>query len=212
MPTLYTYDDLEIGYDEKCFFYNGDFDPNCTVPNSYDDPSLGYDEKCFFYNGPGYDEVCLATPIPVVVNQKPLFGGYTTPLHKRQHQIILPWLDVCIEASLEEVNDSLFVMEPKILTFKGENPDMTITINGFQFDSRFPSIKANIVLKQEQKEEISLTANFIETKESNKNLVVEMSKVTNKELTVTVEGVDSKNSEDNLEVMAALIKVGSKNE
>lgn len=57
--TLYTFDDPSLSYDEKCFFYQGEFDPNCSVSsNRFDDPRIKYDEKCYFYNGPGYDPLC----------------------------------------------------------------------------------------------------------------------------------------------------------
>jgi len=158
--TLYTYDDPALGYNEICFFYEGDYDPNCGGTNFYNDPSLGYDERCYFYNGPGYDAICLAEPIPVVVTPG-LVGryGFSGSRKKEQVKKYLPWLDISIDACLKEVNFETITCEAETLRFKGENPEVSIQINGALFDSRFPSVRGNLIRTTES---IQTSANLIE--------------------------------------------------
>ena len=206
MPTLYTYDDPALGYNETCFFYEGDYDPNCGGTNFYDDPALGYDERCYFYNGPDYDQLCLVEPVPVVVT-KNLIGGYT-PARRKDQPKHLPWIKVTIEAELCEVNSEMFLMIPEELRFEGENPDITIQVNGAQFDTRFPTIRGEMVVSPLDK--VSAFATLVEVQVPGSELIEETYFVNSSkdEPTVKVE-LQSKNKEALVEITAILIKSGT---
>lgn len=231
MPTVYSYDDPSIGYDEPCFFYNGGIDPTCTH-RGYDDPrigydeqcffynggydpacgsydsSIGYDEHCFFYNGQGYDENCLLNPIVPEIISPRLMGGSVPSRRREVIKDSLPWLNITIEAILREINSFETYMTDDIISFSGEETQMSVSLYGAQFETRFPNVRTELV-KTILNESVP-SVQLIEVQTLKEKVTVDHVSTQKDKFKVIVE--DANKEDSSIEVSAILIKTGNNND